>query len=228
MAFRRKNVRKSFRKKFRARGKKSDSAGAKALRIVKSLQKKVEYKYYDYNIEADELYSTGQCYPLLEALAKGDNSNQRTGDIISLARAHIYLSCFLPSGGSGDVNTQSFRVMIVRGIRENGLVPVMSYVADANRGILDDTTSPLTLSRKAVDNMRNTKIIYDKIFSLTVGQKTRLEFRWNFKLKWNARYQKGTSGLLEDGGLYLLLAQTTSGSGNILCNMNHRITFSDD
>lgn len=225
-------ARKTFRRKrgfkkrtFKKRGFRKNP-GAIALKIVKRMQKAIEYKNADYPLVADDIPSTGICYPLLEAIAKGDNKTQRTADLIKVARAHIYLSCFLPSGGVG-TDTRSFRVMLVRGIRENASVPVLSYTADTARGILDDTAMPLIIARKALDNMRNTKILYDKVYTLTRGQITKREFRWNFKLGWNTRYQTGTSNLVEDGGLYLLLCADYN-NGDILVNMNNRITFSDD
>jgi len=218
--YRRKNKR-VFKKKYTG-----VAAGVKALKIVRSMQKAIEYKHNDYPIIADDVAATGMCYPLIEAIAKGDNKNNRTADLIKLARAHIYCSVHLPVG-SAETLSRSFRVMLVRGIRENGSIPVMAYPADLARGVLDSTTVPLIIARKALDNMRNTKTLFDKVYTITPGQKTKFEFRWNFKLGWNARFQTGTSNLLEDGGLYLLVCADYN-SGDMLIDMNHRITFSDD
>lgn len=231
MAFKGKRDSK-FRTARKARGKarRGKSTGAlttalKALKIAKGIQKGIEYKYVDYPLLADDIYSNGLSYSLLAGLAKGDTALTRTGDTIKLARAHINLTCHIPVG-SVATNTRTFRVMLVRGIRENQVKPEMAITASASKGVLDDSVVPLILCRKAVNNMRDTKILFDKIYTLTPGQRTKYEFRWNFKLDWVCRFGSDSANLPEDGGLYLMLCEDYN-NGDILCNMNHRITYSD-
>jgi len=228
MAFKKKIVRKT-KKAYRKKATPAYSAGVKALAMVKKMQKAVEYKHTDYRFVADDVSASGFTYPLLENLPKGVNSNNRTGDKIKLARAHIWFSVGLPTGGSPGPDTRTFRVMVVRGIRENGLIPTMGTTASATRGILDDSAVSLVLARKDLDNMRDTKILLDKVYTLTPGQMTKREFRWNFKLGWTATYQEvGTAPeKTEDGGLFVLLAADYN-NGDILVSMNSRITYSDD
>lgn len=204
---------------------KSASAGVQALRIVKSIQKAIEYKHTDYPIPADAIGNVGISYPLVDLLLKGDNATQRTGNTIKLARAHINCTVRLATS-STETFTRSFRIILCRGIRENGSVPVVSYTSSATRGVLDDTSTDLILARKALNNMRDTKFLYDKTYTLSPGTVTSREFKWNFPLHWITTFKEDASGSTEDGGLYLMFAQDIIGQ-DIIVNLNSRVTFSD-
>jgi len=231
MAYRKVPRMKTLRKKYRSLKKRNTpaAAGYKALKIVKKMQRAIEYKHNDYPTVADDLLGIGISYNLLDGLQKGDNSYQRTGDIIKLARAHINLTVAFPTGSEPINLSRTFRIMLVRGIRENTVKPEMSISASGTKGVLDNTNVPTIVSRKALDNIRDTKIIYDKIFTLTPGQATKKEIRWNFKLGWLTRFGTGASNINvpEDGGLYLMACEDFN-NGDLLITLNTRVTFSDD
>jgi len=207
--------------------KKGLSDGTKALRIAKSLLKAVEYKHTDYPLVADDVSVTGVTYPLVENLSKGLNAFERIGDNIKLARAHIDFTVYFPTGGSPPPDTRTFRVLLCRGIRENSVPPTMTTGVSPSKGVLDTSTVGAVIARKSLDNIRDTKILLDKVYTLTPGQATKKEFRWNFKCGWTTKYATGTSNKVEDGGLYLMLAADFN-SGDMLVTMNNRITYSDD
>jgi len=223
--------RKTYRSKrtFKKRkAYKGVAAGVKALQIVRKMQNAVEYKHNDYPSMADDLVGTGTSYNLLDTLQKGDNSFQRTGDIIKLARASILLTVAFPTGETLPAQSRSFRIMLVRGIRENTVKPEMAISSSASKGVLDNTNAPVVLSRKALDNMRDTKILFDKVYTLTPGQVTKKELRYNFKLGWLTRFGTGSSNINvpEDGGLYLMCCEDFN-NGDLLISLNTRVTFSD-
>jgi len=226
--FRKRTFKRKIKRTFKKRGFKNGNAGVKALAMVKKLARAVEYKHNDYPTLADDLLGVGISYNLLDSLQKGDNSYQRTGDIIKLARAHIDLSVHFPYGSEPQNLSRTFRLMLVRGIRENTVKPEMSISASGSKGVLDNTSVPTIISRKALDNMRDTKIIYDKIYTLTPGQATKKEIRWNFKLGWLTRFGTGSGNINvpEDGGLYLM-ACADFNNGDLLLTVNTRIIFSD-
>jgi len=218
---------RKIKRKYRAvkKGNKSTSVAYRALKLAKSIQKGIEYKYADYPLVADDLAANGTCYSLVTGLAKGDTVLNRTGDTIKLARAHLDFTVHLPVGSTA-TNTRTFRILVVRGKREDGVNYAPGLTTSASRGILDDSVMPLILARKAVNNSRDSIIMFDRTYTLTPGQKTKYEFRWKFKLGWVCRYSSDTANLVEDGGLYLITIADYN-NGDILTNFNHRITYSD-
>lgn len=207
------------------------NSGQKALAIVKAMQQAINYKHNDYIFQADDVVVDGICYPLTDMITQGVGEYQRVGDSIRLAHTHINLTVHLPTSFTQQ-NTRSFRVVLVRGITENGTIPIMSLSADGARGVFDDTTSSLILARKADNNMRDTKIIFDKVYTLTPGQVTKREFRWDFKLGWEQSFTTTNSTTVtplnttQNGGIYLMMCADFN-NGDILCNLNARTTFSD-
>lgn len=222
---------KVYKKKYTKKSKPASSATAtanKALAIAKSLQKKVEYKHHDLVFAADEdVDPSGTTLPLLEAISQGTSNATRVGTEITVARlrGEINVAMNAPETAPG---TFYYRLMLVRGIRDNNLVPTMGTSVSAERGVLENNVpyaSPLILAKKSDNNMRDTKILYDKTFPLTPGQMTSRIHRWNFKLGWKTQYKEGDTSV-ENGGLYFLICSDTTG-GNIIHRVNLRTTFSE-
>jgi len=217
-------LKRAFRGKRKARGA---SAGVRALRAVKKIQRKVEYKYFDGAFGADEpLINGGTTFPLLTGLEQGVEAQNRVGLDVNLARLHIRGSIRIDSTSVAATGaTQMYRIMIVRGIRENGNVPVMRTSTSPTLGVLEATGSIDTMyARKELNNMRDTKILYDKVLTLTPGQQTLRMINWNFKLGWKCQFKRGDTSV-EDGGLYLLMAGGVDGA--LVARIDARVTFSE-
>jgi len=220
---------KRFKKKYRkaTRGNKSTSVAYTALRIAKKLQRKIEYKHHDYKINAfEDIIALGSTYPLIEGIGEAVGNNDRIGTEINLARAHINLDIAMNSTTSALQVSRNFRVVLCRGIRENSTVPIMAYSTDAVRGVYDDVDTTVLMARKADNNIRDTKILCDKVFTLTPGQSTVKQIRWNFKLGWKAQFAEN-SELTENGGLFLMICSDFGPNGDMQVRMNHRITYSE-
>lgn len=209
------------------------NSGQKALAIVRSMQQAINYKHNDYILPPDDASMYGLTYPLLEGVTKGPAEFQRIGDTIKLARVDIRFSVKIPSGVVNQ-SARSFRVVLLRGITENGLLPVMSEAASGPLGVFDDTGANPNLlhSRKSLNNMRDTKILIDKVYTLTPGSHTKREFHWNFPLHWKCQYTTqstptATNDLVQDGGLYFMWCDDTNGNEDLIIEFNARTTFSD-
>jgi len=208
------------------RKKRAMSAGVRALKIAKSLQRKIEWKHYDYDIGSDGIDTTGQTYPLLEGLGQEVGATKRIGDFINLGRLHISGSIMLNSTAPVNVGTQ-YRVLVLKGINENNQIPLMGAATSLSLGVLDNSgVSQLMYARKYVPNIRDTKIIFDKLYTINPQSNTRKDFRWNFNVKGKTQYILGGANTVENGGLYLMVC-TDNNSIAASIRFRARTTFSD-
>jgi len=217
-----KKFKRTFKRKF-----KKQSLALKAYKIAKSLKRKIEWKHYDYPITGDAIDTTGTTYPLLEGLGKEVNANARIGDFINLGRLHITGSVNLTSTAPINVGT-AYRIIVCKGIRENQQLPVMTTNISTSLGVLDTTGGVAPIyARKYIPNIRDTKIIYDRVFVINPQSNTRKDFKWNFNVRGKTQYDAGGANLVEDGGLYLMI-MSDNGGINAQIRMICRTTFCDE
>lgn len=216
------------RKRTAAKPASTAAKATKALALVRQIQRKVEYKHIDYNISANGIDTTGSdVYPLMQDLSKEVNANTRIGDEVSPARLHLTGSIWLNSTTPQNTSTV-YRLVLIKGVRENNAIPVMGAASSAALGVFDNTNSAaLIYARKYLPNIRDSVIIYDKLFTIDPSSSTRRMFKWNFKLSGKTRYVAGGANTTEDGG-YFLLCCTDNNSLAANISFNSRITFSDD
>lgn len=131
----------------------------------------------------------------LTAVTQGDQVNQRTGD--SIKPTSLTIRGYIDSNTAG-VNHQKVRLMIFQYKQENGTAPV---VAD----LLESTTTPANLvSSKKADDKYDSKILYDKLFDLSMGHShgSRV-FTKVFKLAGHINFESGANDK-ENGGIYAM------------------------
>lgn len=218
--------RRTFRGKRKGGIRRGMSAGVKALKIAKSLQRKIEWKHVDYSITSDSIDTIGNTYPLLEGVSKEVGDTNRIGDQINIGRISLHGSITLTSTAPINVGTL-YRVSLVKGIRENATIPVMGANSSASLGVWDNTGSmPLVNARKYVPNIRNTKVLYDKVYSINPGSNVQKRFDLDINAKGKVFYTLGGDNLVKDGGYYLMIA-SNNGSVNAAVTFTARSTFND-
>lgn len=217
----------------------------KALKMVKKVMKKIEYKHEEYVRGFDapqKIDSLGNIFNITSNIDRGSNIHQRIGDKITLARLsgrmRFQLSKLTGSNPDGYLPTRTYRIVVFRGIRENGTLYYPSISQSAEMGILNDLHGEENMlpiaCRKDDTNIRRTKFLFDKTYTLGGGKDTQRIHNFNFKTSWTTQYTHDSGeDLIADGGLYIMVISDTDGVGTgnnenaIFIDMNMRMSFTD-
>lgn len=256
MAYKRRYKRTFRKKKYGARNTSkgrvvptvttAQATANRALAIAKKIRGNIEYKHEEYTLGFDAPYkvnSDGNIAAMLSNIDRGDTIHQRVGDYISLARlsgrVRFMLSKLAGTNPDGYLPTRSYRIIIFRGIRENGVPFYTTTSQSTESGILYDGPQgaqallPI-VCRKDDTNMRRTKFLFDKTYTLGGGKDTQRIHNFNFPVRWKAQFTHDSGeDLVADGGLYMMFLTDTDGvgSGNaenaIFMDLNMRVTYSD-
>lgn len=158
MVYRRTNNKKRIVRK-RRQYKKRMPLAKKAYVIAKSLQKKIEYKYFENALGAPvQIDSIGNIYALLYP-SQGTSINTRTGDSIkgTILTLHVQFTQYKPLVGSATDETVRLVVLIDK---QNSI----TNVAD----VLEYNGNSMSVFGSKIQQYRyDSKFLYDKTFNIT-------------------------------------------------------------
>lgn len=191
--------------------------GKKAIRMINS-----EVKFYDVQGTNVSFSSTGTVLQLCNP-STGDGDNARDGSSIKPARLTLRMNW---SSNTTDTTPQRVRLVLFRGKMEKSSTPTIST-------ILQDTSQyDAIVSPKNWDTKFETKILYDRSFSLTpdagADQQYKL-IRLNKKLFGHIKFATDdTAGTdIENGGLYMLVVSDEV-TNPPTCTYYSRCTYYDN
>jgi len=173
-----------FAKKHQGTAEKALALGMKLKRMIN-----VEYKFYDISA-APTVSNTGTVYNLFSP-TQGDGVTQRDGDSVKVLSLSGRIHMLMNAAASASL----MRVIIFRGKQENAV----SYTTT------DILQNASILNPKNDSEKFRSKILYDKIFTLTTGDRTRNQpGNWYFRLNGHVNFVNGAT-TVENGGIYMLL-----------------------
>lgn len=182
--------------------------GRKAMRIINS-EVKVSNTSSSYSPS-----STGAVVDL-SSVAQGDTDNTRDGD--SIKPLNLTMRGLISADASVTNNGATFvRVVVVRAKHERGTSPTWASVFG----------SASTLAAKDHDNRFETKILYDRLFSLDANKGSTLTFNKIIKLDGHIQFDGGAS-TIRNGGIYLMHMSNVATNLPSL-NVNTRLSFVDN
>lgn len=133
----------------------------------------------------------GLCYP-----GQGISRETRVGDSIKLQ--HLMIRGDMSKGAAA---YSQVRMIIFKGKSEDNKTYTIGGDILQDNGIAG--AYAFFLSTKKLDEMYNTKILYDKVFTIDSAKTNIIPFRLKLKLGWHQRFIKGTNTIM-DGGLYMV------------------------
>lgn len=211
---------RTFKKAYR-KGKKAyrfakahQSEAKQALALAKKVARMVNVEYkYDLTNYASTVPWTGLTQNLCNP-AQGDGMTNRDGDSLKLARVSGRLNCQIHASATAT----TVRLILFRGKNTNGTDPAPGDILVTGSGLMFQNP-------KREDNKFSTKILYDKMYTLTQDRKL-INFNWNFKLYGHVKFEPG-SAVVQDGGLYLLIISNEQTNVPTL-NYSLKTTFTDN
>lgn len=223
--YKKRTKRSSNRKAWMKTGANVASTAYSAYKLATKVARMVnsEIKFLDTQNTALTLDSTGGVVSLC-TIPQGDGDNSRDGS--SCKPAQMTLRATISPNASATTPT-TVRVILFRAKTEKSTAPTLA-------SLLEDTTQfDALVSPKQWSEKFNTKIIYDRLF--TVGDYSSgsdpevIRFRINKKLfghiKWATNDTAGTD--IENGGLYMAYVSSASSNAPTMCYYN-RLTYYDN
>lgn len=186
-----------------------------ALGIAKFVKSviNVEFKRSDLNIIPTGFTYTG-ITGNFHNISQGNTALTRNGDSIKVSS--LYVSGCIFSGAAEQVA----RIIIVRGIREQGVAPALG-------DILEDTGVVAVNSARAVNDSLSYKVLYDRKFVLNEGTSGSTKmFKCYLKLGDHIKYNTGTNTPANGGIYYWILSNVNVSSPQVqFCS---RLRFIDN
>lgn len=185
-------VKKGWQKRARASAKARLPAGVKALKMVKALKKstKPEIKRWA-GSTSTTMDTTGATVTLFNP-AQGITYQTRLGEVAKPLYIKIRLVTQLNAGG----NLNLYRILLVKGKKENGSIP----------GLSDVLTSNTIQSTRKFDEKQKYQILWDSARVLETGAAVGIQahiISKYFKFHGPIRFVNDTTSI-EDGGYYLM------------------------
>lgn len=217
MAYKKRYTRKTYKPKPKStsmvtRGASAINTAYRAYTLASKVARmvNVEYKYYDYQVAADSISSTGYVDNIFQP-DQGVTVVERQGDSCKPMRTSGRVTFTMHPSAT----TTQVRCILFRGKQENGV----SYSV----GNLLEYVS--TLSPKNDSDRFRTKIFHDKTYILNTNRPN-INLNWNYKQYGHVNFVTGAT-TIENGGIYILLisdqATNTPTIGTVL-----RTTFTDN
>jgi len=174
------------------------NTAVKALKLASKVARMVNVEYKAHEINTVNNYDIGgEVLSLTNGIAQGDGYNTRDG--ISIKPMRLSGRCYVEMNVSAP--TTLFRCIVFRGKNEKG--EIYTPQGNSQLDILDpDAIGPL--ARKNRDNRFGTKILYDKLFTLSQSGTRAKVLDLNIRLDGHVNYENTTTDV-DNGGLYILL-----------------------
>lgn len=176
----------------------------------------VEIKHYELATATTAIPIGGSIYNL-SAITQGDTSRTRDGS--SIKPQYFQLRGTLQSNGLQN-STSRVRVILFRGIMENGVAPVVSDLL--REGNIDSLSNMSEKNRFTV--------LSDRIYSMQpviTGSIVLSSLNLNKTLQKHIKYTEISSAAIENGGVYLLVISDQP-TNEPYINMYSRVTFTDN
>lgn len=204
-------------------------AAMTALKIAKSVKRlvNVEMKACETNFPDVGIDSTGLVLSLA-TIPKGDDANERDGISVKPMRVsgRLYVDMNI---NDGSVFATLFRMIIFRGKQEHS--NPYDVQGTGQYDILDPDTKAC-LARKNRDNRFGTKVLYDKLITLSAVGKNAQICDINIKTFGHINYDGGADGDLglniDDGGIYILFVSDKTGDAKPIVTGQLTVTYSDN
>jgi len=193
--------------------------GALALKMVKTLKRTVKPEVKWMPFEEDiGVSETGYLRDFHSGINVGAGVNQRIGDTVKPLRVVGRMLCEI-SPVESTALSQMVRVIFFRGKQENGIYPTANTY-------LQPTAGQLCLAAKNPDNSNHYSVIYDKMYSLSLGGKSNYVLNYNFPLSGMVKWERNSDSVIETGGIYILII---TNQGTILprVSYNFRLYYTD-
>lgn len=179
---------------------KHKGTAVKALKLAKKVARmvNVEYKFLENNFVVNP--DSGGSVTALCEIPEGDGESAREGKSVKPIR--VSGRCYIDMNPTA--STTLFRMIIFRGKHERAN-PFGPQGAGPYDILDDDAVAPL--ARKNHDNRFDTKILFDRLFTLSTSGTRSKVFDINVKLfghlNFTSEQPNGTD--IDDGGIYLLI-----------------------
>lgn len=204
---------KAYKKPFRYEVADMALNAWKGVKQIKQLIN-VEIKKHDTLINAG-VTTTGSVFSLSD-IPQGDGYNQRDG--ISVKPQYLVGRFYIQNDPS-HVSTTAMRVMLIRGINENGVTPGVTTILES---------ADVWSLRNFVEKSKVT-VMMDRTINITPYKNGEVKFtQLEFKMPVNKHIHFETSGTnKENGGLYMLCI-SNRGTLFPVIHGNARLTFTDN
>lgn len=181
----------------------------------------VEYKYHDTQA-TNHAAGWGGGVSTLTTITQGDTATNRNGNSI-LAKSLALTYMAYP--GSTQTVTKEIRVVLVRGLDENGATPIGSDI------LLHAGSAYAITSHRKLDNTTDYKVIYDKVHSVMTNSANndhlvtkKLFLKFNNHIK----YTLGAD-TTEKGGLFLFVfTDSAASTANPTIQFQARLRYIDN
>ena len=189
-----------------------------AYRIAKSLQKRIEYKYFENALGATvQIDSIGNVYNLLYP-SQGSSINTRTGDSIkgAILTLHVQFTQYRPLvGGATD---ETVRLVILKD-KQNSI----ANVAD----VLEYNGNAMAPFGSKIQQYRyDSKFLYDKTFNVTETRPI-VKVKVVLKIPFTVNFAPGLSTVTQNALKLIVLGQDVALGIGTHFQFLSRVTFTD-
>jgi len=209
---------KFYRKRRKTRRRKKLSIGRLAYKKVRKLEKNIEIKYQDYEINTS-VTSDGLMQFLMSQITKGVNENERIGD-------HIYAKSLLLRFNFNQVSalgTVLYRIILIQD-KDNSVSTVNQVLATTTSA--DHEMQVIRHYNK--DSRQDFRVLFDRTFR--VSQNTSQNKMWKkyVKLNFDVKYLQSSFSLDKNEIALLMITNVNplvTDHPWIVCNM--RFSYTD-
>jgi len=207
---------RGYKRRYSRRKLTTGQAARIALRGVNRIKKSVELKKFDFFKGASNITSGGFVDQICD-IARESTSTTRIGDVVYAKGLTLKGSLQQDFGASYPV--QRVRCVIFRGRQENEQtvnVATIFAVSGINQS-------------KTFDKRFKTKVLYDKIHTMTDGTSTGRQINVHVPINMPIRYDSSdaSGATIEDGGIYVLWIAEDGLSDPPQVNYFTRLTYTD-
>lgn len=200
------------------RTRKSKPTVASLSRELRIVQKKMirssEYKESD--VVGTANVSTAGAFSNLVPITQGLTANNRIGDSITLKSLSIQVYADVDTSDAFD----TCRLIVFHDKTPQGATPSLTDV-------INSTSAP-PLGYVNTANKQRFRIIYDKLFSLTVNGPATLCDKQYRKLPNIVSEYNGNASIPNSGGLFALFWSNSSVAPNVLFGYSFRVRYTDN
>lgn len=210
------------RRKWKHYGKKAGSMAYSAYKMAKHLKDVIntEYKISRINYGLTIDYN-GYIANLASNISQGVLATQRTGDSCKLQRLTVRGNVYLNSGSAR--TNQQLRMIWFR--CSSGIIPNVTTI----NNILDPSavgTIRAPLAKKNDNTTYETKVLYDRTFTVCSGSNSLVHFKMNLPLNYHIHFD-AASTTVNTKGLYVLLISDDSTVNGPNIYMQTDVSFTD-